>query len=259
MRYYLIFFQDILLYDVYFLYIGLGSYCLPEFPFIEFYNEKILPLLKLTVSNNQLPINIIIRRAVWLVNCWSHLFGKEDVIGLIQYLYIILKTNPSIPVYFINIKQLQLETINSITIFLESEGHDRSIYHSMDYTLFTSLIELLNNFTSSYARDIVMKFIKCILKNSNDIFYDMTVSLINVIPSKINVFVKEETIIGDFTEFLDIINLLINIIKIRSLTNDHINAITNNIIPLIINCFEIINSDKTFILVDTLDLFINTV
>lgn len=129
----------------------------------------------------------------------------------------------------------------------------------MDYTLFTSLIELLNNFTSSYARDIVMKFIKCILKNSNDIFYDMTVSLINVIPSKINVFVKEETIIGDFTEFLDIINLLINIIKIRSLTNDHINAITNNIIPLIINCFEIINSDKTFILVDTLDLFINTV
>lgn len=134
--------EDILLYDTFLSCLGLGSYCLPEFPFMEFYNGRMIPLFQLQISDKNLPINLIIRRSIWTISCWTFSLKENEIMILIQFLYSILSINPSIPV--------KIESIQTLTIYLELLEHKTTIYQTMNITMFNILVSLLKVYIFAY-------------------------------------------------------------------------------------------------------------
>lgn len=94
-----------------------------------------IQLFQLQINDKNLLINLIIRRSIWSISCWTFALKENEIMILIQYLYSILSLNPSIPV--------KIESIQTLTIYLEMLEHKATIYQTMNVTMFNNIINLL--------------------------------------------------------------------------------------------------------------------
>lgn len=109
----------------------------------------------------------------------------------------------------------------------------------------------------NYSREIVIKFLACVFKHSRDTFYPLLPTLINEIIGLIDIFLEQTPL---FSDYISLINYLVNILKLRNITEDWYNIINTTIVSVLCKCFLLNkNENKSYIVMDTLELFINVV